>query len=160
VDNEDLGLNRTYINDRVEARKYVQWLLQAPDCIFVTIFRMSKITFRKLCEWLRHNTRASGSRYQSLEQRVIVFLWLVAYNKPQRNTALRFQMSQASVSAIFHHLIGPMRLLYTRFIRQLPLEYMSSRVELDDRFYHFNSAIGAVDGIYIPAFVTRGRQKR
>jgi hypothetical protein len=128
--------------------------------MFNDLFCMPKGVFFDLCRWLRINTTASDGRYQSLELKLMVFLWIVAYNEPQRNTAYRFQIGQGSVSRIFHQLINPIRVLHTRFVRQPSPADVSPVVECDPKFMQFNGAVGAIDGTHILAFVPIRRQKR
>lgn len=80
-------------NNPATSRIYAEWLLDAPKTMFKDLFRMLKAAFRGLCKWLRIYTIVAATRYQSLEQKVIVFLWICTYNEPQRNTAFRFKIS-------------------------------------------------------------------
>lgn len=141
-------------------RAYCSWLLVAPDTMFRDLFRMTKPVFRSLCQWLRHHTTLRDTRHHDVEQKVMVFLWMVAFNEPQRNTAYRFKMAQSTVSSIFRQVIIPMRYLHTRFVRLPGPTYVSPDVELDLKFMQFNGAIGAIDGTHIHAFVPAKKQKR
>lgn len=141
-------------------RSYCSWLLVAPDTMFNDLFRMSKTVFRSLCEWLRLHTSLRDTRHHDVEHKVMVFLWIVAFNEPQRNTAYRFKMAQSTVSAIFHQVIIPMRYLHTKFVRLPGPTYVSPEVELDPKFMQFNGAIGAIDGTHIHAFIPSQKQKR
>ena len=105
--NEDNHAFQPSANEKA-AEDFCNWLLHAPDTMFNDLFRLKKAVFFDLCRWLRINVGAEGNRRQSLEQKVMVFLWICAYNEPQRNTAYRFRMHQSTVSRIFHELIKPM----------------------------------------------------
>lgn len=74
--------NITYRDQLELSHLYTNWLLEAPDLMFEDLFRMPKGVFLDLCQWLRNKTAASDSRHQSLELKVMVFLWIIAYNKP------------------------------------------------------------------------------
>lgn len=76
---------------------------------------MPKGVFYRLAKLLRSHERVQDTRNQSVEQMLLVFLWILAYDEPQRNTAARFHMSQSSVSRIYHKLINPMENLHTQF---------------------------------------------
>ena len=53
-------VNRNVINPVAAAKIY---LLNGPDVVFSYLFRMDKHTFRRLCLWLRLNTKLTTSRY-------------------------------------------------------------------------------------------------
>ncbi|KAI7769546.1 hypothetical protein LZL87_014369 [Fusarium oxysporum] len=143
-----------------DSREYAEWLLAAPNLMFNDLFRMQKAEFFALSQWLRNNTEATDSRHQSLELKLMIFLWILAYGEPQRNTAYRFKVSQSTVSAVFSYLIDFMRYLHIKFVRQPEATYVSPRVELQGKFLQFNGAIGAVDGTHIPAFIPLAQQQR
>lgn len=148
-------------NSPPDARRFASWLLEeGSETSFKDLFRLTRGIFLDLCEWLRSNTRASDSRYQTLEQKVMVFLWILAYNEPQRNTGLRFGMSQSTVSSIFHDLKDPMRKVQITFVRQPRDGYLSPDVELNPRFQQFNGAIGAIDGTHFKAHIPLQNQQR
>lgn len=144
------------------ARDYASWLLEGDDDMFKHLFRMPQALFRDLCRWLRINTSARDSRQISLEQKLMIVLWIFAYGEPQRNTAFRFCVSQGTVSNIFHELLEPLRRLHIRFVMQ-PTSHLldlSAFVELSPKMTAFNGAVGAIDGCHIPAYVPRRHQKR
>lgn len=144
------------------AREYASWLLAGDDDMFKHLFRMPQALFRALCRWLRINTSAHSSRRLSLEQKLMIMLWILAYGEPQRNTAFRFCVSQGTISNVFHKLIEPLRRLHIRFVVQ-PTSHLldlSTFVELSPKIRAFNGAVGAIDGYHIPAFMPRRHQRR
>lgn len=65
------------------ARHVAERLLDAPGRQFYDLFRMDKATFRLLVNWLRRAGLA-GTQYQSVEQKVLIFLYILAHNSSQR----------------------------------------------------------------------------
>lgn len=142
------------------SREYCNELLIGSDKVFEEHFRLKKAVFSALCSWLRTNTEASESRQQSLEQKVMVFLWICAFDETQRNAAHKFKIGQATVSRIVQSLLEPMRKLHLAFVKQPPATYISPEVVFNKKGSGFEGAIGAVDGTHIPAFIPRANQQR
>ncbi|KAG5742802.1 hypothetical protein H9Q70_014478 [Fusarium xylarioides] len=157
---DDPLTRRPYADILADSRAHASWLLSAPDVMFNDLFRMKKADFYRLSWWLKNNTEASDSRHQSLELKLMIFLWIIAYGEPQRNTAYRFKVSQSTVSATFSYLIDFMRYLHTKFVRMPDDGYVSPRIELNTKFCQFNGAIGAIDGTHVPAFIPLAQQQR
>lgn len=143
-----------------EARRIADSFIRLPDQMFFDLFRMPKATFFDLVQWLRDHTLAQGSRYTTLEQRVLVFLWLMAFNETHRNAARAFHLNRGTISRIFHCIKGPMRRLHETFVRPLPSGYVSTAVELDEDLHEFNGAVGCLDGTHVPAHIRRDMQQR
>jgi hypothetical protein len=99
IDDEGAGLLPAAVGDDTESlprgtsvasKEYCMQLLGSPDLLFITLFRMGKAVFFDLCWWLHTNAGVKGNWQQTIEQKVMVFLWICAYGEPQRNAALRF----------------------------------------------------------------------
>lgn len=142
------------------SRQLCNEILRGSEKRFEELFRMKKAVFWALCRWLRLHTEASGSRLQSLEQKVMVFLWICAFDETQRNAAHRFRMHQSTVSRIVRDLLHPMRKLHLAFVTLPAASYASSEVILNEKASGFEGAIGAVDGTHIPAFIPQANQQR
>ncbi|ORY60128.1 uncharacterized protein BCR38DRAFT_444048, partial [Pseudomassariella vexata] len=69
----------------VAARRLANRLLEGSPTRFFQLFRMNKDTFWKLLEWLETYTAFKGTYYQSAAQKLMIFLWILAYNESQRN---------------------------------------------------------------------------
>lgn len=152
--------NRVRRNTPAASQRCYERLLALPDLGFYNLFRMKKAVFFQLCRWLRLNTEAEGSREQPLGQKLLVFLWICAFDAPQRMTASKFHITQSSVSRIFHELIDPMRQLHKEFVQLPNPQYLSPQVELVGKFKGFSGAIGAIDGTHIAAHVPVKLQAR
>lgn len=143
------------------SRQRCNLILRGPDVIFKDIFRMPKVVFYHLLNWLKLNGRVKDTRSIPLELMLLVFLWILAFDEPQRNAAWRFRLSQSSISNIFHKLIDAMRLLHSAFVRQPDHDYyVSTLVVLNHKRRAFEGAVGAIDGTHIPAHVPHKKQQR
>ncbi|KAG5764075.1 hypothetical protein H9Q73_014361 [Fusarium xylarioides] len=140
------------------ARDYLTSLLRAGDQSFIELFRMPLALFLDLCRWLRDNTEAASNTQTHLELRVMIFCWIVAYGEKQRNAALKFGVSQSTVSRTMHQLLQPFRKLHSAFVQRLAR--LSEKVELDERYIHFSGVNAAIDGTHIRAFVPADQQRR
>src|SRR5436190_9551478 len=76
-------------NDPRIARGIIYHHLGGPERQFYDLFRMSKEVFVALRDWMFSNTHLRDTRYQTVEQKLLIFIWILAYNEPQRNTAAR-----------------------------------------------------------------------
>ncbi|KAG5750413.1 hypothetical protein H9Q70_006952 [Fusarium xylarioides] len=92
---DDPLTRRPYADILADSRAYTSWLLAAPDVMFNDLFRMDKGDFYRLSWWLKNNTEAGDSWHQSLELKLMIFLWIMAYSEPQRNTAYQFKFNGA-----------------------------------------------------------------
>jgi len=54
---------------------------------FFELFRIRIDTFNDLLAWLLENTDLRGGRFLTPEFKLMIFLWIIAYNEPQRNAA-------------------------------------------------------------------------
>ncbi|ORY66560.1 uncharacterized protein BCR38DRAFT_430633 [Pseudomassariella vexata] len=61
----------------VAARRLANRLLEGSPTRFFQLFRMNKDTFWKLLEWLETYTAFKGTYYQSVAQKLMIFLWIV-----------------------------------------------------------------------------------
>jgi hypothetical protein len=107
---------------------------------------MTKPQFRQLVIWLRWGRHLEDTRYQFVEQKLMIYLWILAFGEPQRNAAHRFRIAQSTVSAIFHSVTAAMIVLYQEFVQLPPDGYVAPEVELDPKACQFNGCIGALDG--------------
>ena len=135
------------------ARLFANTLLYGPERRFFELFRMTKSEFKALIKWLKLYSTVKVTQYQSVEQKVMIYLWIVAFNEPQRNAAHFFKVSQSTVSTVVKELTPCFVLLHQAFVQQ-PIEGEVSReVATDPRTIHFAGAIGAIDGTHIQAKV-------
>ncbi|KAF7550296.1 hypothetical protein G7046_g8058 [Stylonectria norvegica] len=133
---------------------HVWWrMLNGSPSRFFSLFRMTKPAFFNLCDWLRTNTTARSTRYQTLEQKLMIFLFIVGHGTTQREASSLFCVSQSSVSVLFRGLLLPLLKLHRAWVTLPPDDYVAEEVELDPKQRAFSGCIGAIDGVHISAHV-------
>jgi hypothetical protein len=73
---------------------------------FFELFRIRIDTFNDLLAWWLENTDLRGDRFLTPEFKLMIFLWVIAYNEPQRNAAHMFCISQSPVFLIVNELLS------------------------------------------------------
>ncbi len=120
---------------------------------------MDQLTFKKLVDWLFDKTGLVGTRYQTVEQKVMIFLWILAHAESQRNAAHFFQVSQSTVSEIVNNLLPKFESLHKAFVQLNHDSWLDPVVELDPKLNAFNGCIGAIDGTHIFAHIPLREQQ-
>jgi hypothetical protein len=142
------------------ARGLASEILAGSDKKFFEQFRMRKPVFQQLLLWLERNAHFRGSRYQSAEQKLMIFLWVLGHGESQRNAAHRFQVSQSSVHRLIQQLLAALEILHVAIVRPKPDDWLDPSLELDPTLNSFSGCIGAIDGTHIPAHVHVSKQLR
>jgi len=134
--------------------------LEADNIAFHEQFRMKRSCFESLTRWYALNTNLLDSQRQSLPQRLLVFLYILAWDAPQRLVAHRFRISQSAVSSIFHQALQATMRLAKALITMPEPGWVSPTIELDPRLCQFNGCVGAIDGTHIPIFAPSAQKER
>lgn len=142
------------------ASAWARSLLHGSVTRFYDLFRMEQRTFCELCRWLRLNTTLPASRYQTVEQKLMIFLYIMGSGEGQRNAAHFFHVSQSSVSGTMQDLFDPMVQLHTAFVTLPEDDHISHEIELDPKSRAFAGCIGALDGTHVDALVPLAQQRR
>ncbi|KDN63340.1 hypothetical protein CSUB01_10157 [Colletotrichum sublineola] len=150
----------TYPGGIAYATRVVEYFLGGSEEQFAALFRMGKADFHRLAKWLRDGEWVKDTIYQSVEQQLLVFLYLVGQGETQRNTAHLFQIAQSTVGTIVHNLLTAMVALHSEVITQPDQQYVSPTIELSPRDHCFTGCIGAVDGTLLKAHIPLKNQKR
>ena len=98
-----------------------------------------------------------------LEQKVLIFLYILAFGEPQRNTTHHFKVSQSTVYSIFHELLPAFIQLHRAYIRPLAQDeaFVSLEIEGGNIYLkEFNGCIRAIDGTLISAYILVINQRR
>ncbi|KAG5789639.1 hypothetical protein H9Q69_011315 [Fusarium xylarioides] len=77
-----------------------QRLLRGSPARFFRIFRVPRGVFDELVEWLRENTALKDTKWQTLEQKVMIFLYVIGQGVSQHLAADFFEISQSTVSVV------------------------------------------------------------
>ncbi|KAG5742618.1 hypothetical protein H9Q70_014629, partial [Fusarium xylarioides] len=71
-----------------------QTLLRRSPAKFFRTFQVPKEVFHKLVEWLRENTAMKDTKWQTLEHKVMIFLYIIGQGVSQHLAAEFFLISQ------------------------------------------------------------------
>ncbi|KAK5988952.1 hypothetical protein PT974_10450 [Cladobotryum mycophilum] len=74
--------------------------LGVTDRTFEETFRLNKEDFYELVRWLRRHTTVPDTRRQTMEQKFLVYLYVLAHECTQKQAAFEFGMAPAGVSRI------------------------------------------------------------
>src|ERR1700694_5112199 len=107
--------------------------LEADNIAFHEQFRVKRSCFESPTRWYALNTNLLDSQRQLLPQRLRVFLYILAWDAPQRLVAHRFRNSQSAVSSIFHQALQATMRLAKALITMLEPGWVSPTIELDPR---------------------------
>jgi len=106
---------------------------------FFELFRIRIDTFNDLLAWLLENTDLRGGRFLTPEFKLMILLWIIAYNEQQRNAAHMFRISQSTVSLIANELLDYFTKLCIAFVQLPSDDYpMSPEIELNPENKYFN----------------------
>jgi len=104
---------------------------------FKELFRIERVLFDRLVHWLSDSADLEGIRYQYRQQKVTVFLWILAHNESQRNAVYVFGISQSSVFSLFHVMLPMFVALHRRLVRQPEDDWVDPIIELDPKLNAF-----------------------
>jgi len=113
-----------------------EYLRPAKAVDFVNLFRMTQETFRRLVSWLQNYGGLRSTVNTSVDQKVMVFLRICAFNETQRVVADIFSRAQRTVGSIFHEVLASMLMLNQAFVK-LPdptTQRRPERAGYDDMF--------------------------
>jgi DDE superfamily endonuclease len=133
-------------------------LAEQSNVEFQDVFRLTKREFGILVEWLRQQGAEDG-RHIQLEQRVLMFLYILAQNATQRQTACHFLVAQSTVAAAFDEMLPLFVRLHQAYVRLPEDSYVSPEIEFD-KYPDFTGCIGAIGGCIINCFVPKDQQLR
>ncbi|KAL8480761.1 hypothetical protein ACS0TY_027339 [Phlomoides rotata] len=146
---------------RLSRNDYVGELLAGPDTRFYYNVRMNKPCFYALIEeLLSRGVMSQDPRSRvSVIEKVIMFIRTVSMHHRQRDTMDRFQHSLETVNRSIHEVLNVLVSLALIFITHHNVSETPPQVLNVPRFYpYFEGAIGAKDGILIPAAVRADHQ--
>lgn len=134
------------------ANALAEELLGGSPRLFREMFRMKKATFMRLVSWFKNNTELRD-RWISVECRVMVIIWIFAFNETQRQAAHRFGISQYTVHDIVHKMLPCFLQLHLEFVTMPEPGWLDPAIELSSDDWIFNGCWGALDGTLVDAFV-------
>uniref|UniRef100_A0A8H7K650 DDE Tnp4 domain-containing protein n=1 Tax=Bionectria ochroleuca TaxID=29856 RepID=A0A8H7K650_BIOOC len=123
-------------------------------------YRMKPRYFQALVSWLEENTDLAETRYQTVELKVLVILYVLGQGCTQRAAARRFGIAQSTVSDIMKKGLEALRLLFLEFVKQPDDNYIPASTIINTNLQHYHGCIGAIDGTYIRVYIPIAKQKK
>ena len=134
------------------------------DRLIRDLFRMGRDTFYALANCLKRHTSLSGAllsdpNHVSVEQRVLIFLYVTCQGHTFRDTCMDFQHSNETVSRAFHEGLKETCAMYRQTV-SIPSFEESCRTLMYDRksWQYFRGCLAALDGTHIPVRVPAKKQ--
>ncbi|KAL8538782.1 hypothetical protein ACS0TY_000698 [Phlomoides rotata] len=112
--------------------------------------RMDRALFQKLCRLVRTFGGLKSSRNISVEEKVAMFLSILAHYTKNRCVKFRFKRSGQTVSKHFNHVLNCVLSLQDMFL--VPALSVDENTS-DPRWAKFQGCLGALDGTYIDVHV-------
>ncbi|XP_062099726.1 protein ALP1-like [Humulus lupulus] len=145
-------IRRPLCTSNMSGRQYLLELLNGhPDRLFYTI-RMDVNTFRSLCRRLVEMEVIEHDRVISVEEAVVMFLWIVTHNQRVRTVAERYQHSVETVCRQFGRVLDALCYLGNEVIRPLHFNTVQAEIQNNSKYFPwFKDCVGAIDGTHVSA---------
>lgn len=143
-------------NTTLQGENWVRELLCGHPTVFLEETRMSRSTFQRLKRWVEVNERLTSQRNSSMsiEQMLVIFLWMVGHNASNRDAQTRFQHSGRTISKTFKSVLYALLPLYNDFVKppknEIPNQLFRTEQQWN-KFQEFQSLRGVIDRTHIPA---------
>jgi DDE superfamily endonuclease len=128
------------------------------------VLRMKLHTFYILRDWCLNNTNLQSSKTQdvSIEDKLVIFLWIVSYGISTRAAQEVFGRALGTINKCFYEVLEALVILHREVVK-LPTETtpVAARITDDPKYWpYFTDCLGALDGTHIPVHVPIGDQSR
>ncbi|OAV88131.1 hypothetical protein PTTG_29139 [Puccinia triticina 1-1 BBBD Race 1] len=148
-----------YYGDGGQAR-YTRFLLDEvrPE-LFREITRMERSTFNNLVEELTMNGLLKNGRSVLVEEQVLIFLDIVCYNNSMRQTAVKFRrviknLTKMPSICYFGIVLNSLVAIYPNYVKfDMDSCNQPEEIAQNPKYQPFKNALGALDGVFIPATV-------
>ncbi|KAL5554275.1 hypothetical protein UlMin_041676 [Ulmus minor] len=169
-----LNMGQRYLN-RIErlpmhtsirtGHQYMLELLnQHPDRMFNKI-RMYRPCFEMLIQVLRQQTTLQNSRYLTLEEQVMIFVYVISQKATNRMAMEDWQHSGSTISVVFTRICKAIASLSQTFIKPPNFDAIPDEIQWNPKYYPYfqypylvilidllwQNCIGAIDGTHIAA---------
>ncbi|XP_075479479.1 uncharacterized protein LOC142520373 [Primulina tabacum] len=129
---------------------HLNMIIDAGDVQCVLNLRMNRNAFGRLCYLLMHLGGLTDSRYVRVQEKVAMFLSILAHHKKNRVTSHDYMRSGQTVSAHFHEVMRALLKLYTLLlVKPTPVDGNCD----SDPWKWFEGCLGALDGTHIGVHV-------
>ncbi|XP_073280560.1 uncharacterized protein [Primulina huaijiensis] len=125
---------------------HLRRIIETGDVQCVVNLRMNRNTFAQLCYLLTHVGGLHHSRYVRIEEKVVMFLSILAHHKKNRVIGHDYIRSGQTISTHFHEVLGSVLKLYSiLLVKPSPVDETCT----DETWKWFKGCVGALDGTYI-----------
>ncbi|XP_073059836.1 uncharacterized protein [Primulina eburnea] len=129
---------------------HLNMIIDAGDVQCMLNLRMNRNAFGRLCYLLMHLGGLADSRYVRVQEKVAMFLSILAHHKKNRVTSHDYMRSGQTVSAHFHEVMRALLKLYTLLlVKPTPVDANCD----SEPWKWFQGSLGALDGTYIGVHV-------
>ncbi|XP_073120064.1 uncharacterized protein [Henckelia pumila] len=144
-------VNLYNLTGRINAQiDHLRRVVEVGDVQCVVNLRMSRNTFANLCYLVKHVGGLTDSRYVRVEEKVAMFLSVLAHHKKNRIVGHDYVRSGHTVSTYFHEVLTSILKLYPLLlVKPVPMDESCS----NDTWKWFKVCLGALDGTYISIHV-------
>lgn len=140
---------------KLRGNQYTQEVLEGSDVRFQEVCRMDKRAFKGLIKALDGKLVIHRKRSVTVEEQVMIFLFIVGNSGSNRLAGERFQRSGHTISRYFNRVCFAIASLESIYIVQ-PTggEICPKEIRNNHRFFpYFEKCVGAIDGTHIPCVV-------
>ncbi|XP_073158627.1 uncharacterized protein [Henckelia pumila] len=144
--------------EKINARiSYLQRIIDVGDVECLVNLRMTRNAFARLCYLLTHVGGIMESRYTRVEEKVAMFLSILAHHKKNKVIGHDFIRSGHSVSTNFHEVLrGVLKLHPLLVVKPTPVAEDCS----SETWKWFKGCLGALDGTYVTVQVSNKDKPR
>ncbi|XP_073310920.1 uncharacterized protein [Primulina huaijiensis] len=129
---------------------HLHMIIEASDVQCVVNLRMCRNAFGRLCYLVRHVSGVLDYRYVRVEEKVAMFLSILAHHKKNRIIGHDYLRSNHTVSIHFHEVLKAILMLHTILLaKPVPVDETCSH----KTWKWFKGCLGALDGTYINVHV-------
>ncbi|KAL5567609.1 hypothetical protein UlMin_024184 [Ulmus minor] len=122
-----------------------------PDRLFNKI-RMYRPCFEMLIQVLRQQTALQNSRFLTLEEQVMIFIYVISQKATNRMAMEDWQHSGSTISIVFTRICKAIASLSPIFIKPSNFDDVPDEIRFNPKYYpYFQDCIGAIDGTHIAA---------
>ncbi|KAG6514630.1 hypothetical protein ZIOFF_024999 [Zingiber officinale] len=139
------------MTQRINAQmNHLHRIIEIGDVQCVLNLRMNQNTFARLCYLLTHVGGLVESRYVCIEEKVAMFLSILAHHKKNRVAGHDYIRSGHTISTHFHEVLRSILLLHPiLLVKPSPVDHSCT----NEPWKWFKGCLGALDGTYVNVHV-------
>ncbi|KAG6503826.1 hypothetical protein ZIOFF_036150 [Zingiber officinale] len=139
------------MTQRINAQmNHLHRIIEIGDVQCVLNLRMNQNTFARLCYLLTHVGGLVESRYVRIEEKVALFLSILAHHKKNRVAGHDYIRSGHTINTHFHEVLRSIMLLHPiLLVKPSPVDHSCT----NEPWKWFKGCLGALDGTYVSVHV-------